>query len=151
MRKLDARHAAALLLIAMPLASVANASTPTASAPEAVDSQVRAFFDLLKAGKSTEAVEGLMKTSPIWSAKPGTREAILGQIDAATRAYGPITGYEKISTDATGTMAIRERYFVQHRDMVTRWEIDFLRTGSGWAMGYFGFADTPQNWFPTDP
>lgn len=111
------------------------------------DKQVQAFLSSLKAGKGNEAVAALMASSPLWAKHPGFSEQMVGQVDAAVKAYGPVTGYEKLSSTPLGTMAIREYFFVQHRDMVTRWEFDLVHTASGWSVGYFGFTDQPNGWF----
>jgi hypothetical protein len=88
-----------------------------------------------------------MSSSPLWSKHPGFSEQMVGQIDAAVQAYGPVVAYEKVSSTSLGTMAVREYYLVQHRDMVTRWEFDLVRTSTGWNIGYFGFTDQPNTWF----
>lgn len=110
------------------------------------DRQVLAFLTSMQAGRHRDAVEQLM-SSPLWQAKSGARETMLGQIDAAVQAYGPVVAFEKVGSDTVGTMVRRERYFVQHRDMVTRWEFYLVRAGSGWQIGYFGFTDDPKLWF----
>jgi hypothetical protein len=88
-----------------------------------------------------------MATSRLWSQKTGARDQMLGQVDTALKIYGPVSGYERIDTRPLGTMVVREYYLVQHRDMVTRWEFDLMKTTSGWSIGYFGFTDKTTDWF----
>ena len=126
---------------------------PVAAAPAvqkeatAADGQVQLFLATLKAGKGGQAVEELMAASPLWAKHAGFSEQMTGQIDAAVKAYGPVISYERVSTTNVGTMATREYSLVQHRDMVTRWEFDLVRTPSGWNVGFFGFTDQPNTWF----
>ncbi|SFN69595.1 hypothetical protein [Sphingomonas sp. OK281] len=140
------RIAFAVLAISTP--SWATAGPVTQNEARQGDEQVQSFLASLKAGKGNEAVMTLLSSSPLWAQRPGTSEQMVGQIDAAIKAYGPVVSYEKLSTAALGTMAMREYYFVQHRDMVTRWEFELLRTPRGWSVGYFGFTDQPNTWFP---
>lgn len=112
-----------------------------------VDQQVQSFLATLKAGKGDEAVKALLSSSPLWIQRPGVSEQMVGQIDAAIKAYGPVMSYEKLPSTKLGTMAVREYYLIQHRDMVTRWEFYLVRTSTGWAVGYFGFTDQPNGWF----
>lgn len=136
----------AIMLVAAPALAQQTETKQTVTSPT-IDREVDTFLNLLRSGKGNEAVTGLLGSSPLWTQKTGARESMLGQIDAATRAYGPVTGYEKLSTEKLGTMVVREYYLVQHRDMVVRWEFDIVRSAAGWHVGYFGFTDQPNSWF----
>jgi len=140
---------AGLMGMACALAPAAadSAVTMQASALNQGEQQIRLFLDTLKAGKADAAIDGLLANSKLWSQKTGVREQMLAQINAATGIYGPITDYELADTQKLGTMVIRQYYLVQHRDMVTRWEFDLVRSGAGWTIGYFGFNDQPATWF----
>lgn len=135
-------------------ASAPIASPPATAAPAvgaqtsaAAEAQVRTFLFNLQAGKTSEAVDGFLGATTTPGQKPGERDNLLAQINAAVQAYGPVTSYEKIRSDPAGTMVIRQFYLVQHRDMVVRWEFDFVRTGMGWRVDYFAFDDQPRSWF----
>lgn len=134
------------LLLASAIPAVAHASEDTAPVSASVDQDVLNFLNLLRSGNGSDAVTGLL-SSPLWASKAGARESMIGQIDAATRAYGPVQSYEKLSTNRLGTLVVREYYLVQHRDMVVRWEFDLVKSSSGWHVGYFGFTDQPNAWF----
>jgi hypothetical protein len=136
--------AAALLAYASPVYASAE-RTPKAGS--AVDGQVQTFLKALVAGNGTAGVQTIMSASSLWSKHPGFSEQMSGQIDAAVKAYGPVISFEPLSSDDLGTMAKREYYLVQHRDMVTRWEFDLVRTPSGWNVAYLGFTDQPNTWF----
>ena len=125
------------------------ASAPAAAAPAAVsaDALIRTFLSGLQSGKAEEAVDGLITASTVPSSKPGERDTMLNQINAALQAYGPIVSFEKAKADMLGTLATRQYYLVQHRDMVVRWEFTIVRTGAGWRIDYFGFDDQPRTWF----
>ena len=140
--------ATTMIAIVLLASAPAHGQTSDSKAPVAasVDHEVVSFLDSLRAGKGAEGVTALL-ASPLWSQKAGAREAMIGQIDAAVRAYGPVTGYEKVATDRLGSLVVREYYLVQHRDMVVRWEFDLIRSASGWRVGYFGFTDQPNSWF----
>lgn len=138
----------ALAILAVSAPSLATAGAVTQNEAKQGDEQVQSFLATLKAGKGNEAVMTLLSSSPLWAQRPGTSEQMVGQIDAAIKAYGPVISYEKLSSTTLGTMAVREFYFVQHRDMVTRWEFDLVKTPKGWSVGYFGFTDQPNGWFP---
>ena len=114
---------------------------------ETTDERARRFLTLLQTGKASQAIDEVMSSSPLYAQKAGAKEAILGQIDGALGAYGPVTSFEKISTDTLGTMVVRQYYLVQHQDMVVRWEFQLMRTASGWRVGYFGFEDKTPTWF----
>jgi hypothetical protein len=109
------------------------------------DAQIRTFLAALLAGKIAEGVDGLLGASA--AQKQEERANLISQIGAAVNTYGPAMAYEKVRTDALGSMAVRQYYFVQHRDMVVRWEFDMVRTGVGWEIDYFGFDDQPKSWF----
>lgn len=141
----------ALAILATSSPALATAATVTQNQAKPGDEQVQSFLATLKAGKGNEAVTALLSSSPLWAQRPGSSEQMVGQIDAAVKAYGPVISYEKLSSSALGTMAIREYYLVQHRDMVTRWEFDLVRTARGWSVGYFGFTDQPNVWFSQQP
>ena len=125
------------------------AAAPGSAAPTSIsaEAQVRGFLLNLQAGKATEAVDGLLGASTTPGQKPGERENLLTQINAAIQTYGPVISYEKARTDTLGTMVMRQFYLVQHRDMVVRWEFDYVRTQAGWQIDYFGFDDQPRTWF----
>lgn len=139
------------------LSAGAQAQTPPPAppSPQAVGAQavvpaetlIRTFLSNLQAGKADEAVDGLIAASTIPSSKPGERDTMLTQFNAAVQAYGPIVSFEKAKSDVLGTMATRQYYLVQHRDMVVRWEFTLVRTGAGWRIDYFGFDDQPRTWF----
>lgn len=139
----------ATLALASPLIArtPARAETQAEAGPPEADRQVTAFFDLIKAGKPDQAVGDLIASSPLWSSRTGIKEQMLAQVNASIQIYGPMLSYERTSTEHLGTMVVRQIYFAQHRDMVTRWEFDFVHTGAGWKVGYFGFTDQVQNWF----
>lgn len=138
---------AAASLVACTGPSVAAASVQASSDVRQADVQVEQFLTTLRSGNGVAAVQALMSSSPLWGQRAGSSEQMAGQIDAAVKAYGPIIAHEKISATPLGTMALREYYLVQHRDMVTRWEFDLIRTSKGWSVGYFGFSDQPNTWF----
>jgi phospholipid N-methyltransferase len=138
--------AAAVLAVVSP-ASASAMQAQALPAERATDERAQRFLTLLQAGKASQAIDEVMSSSPLYAHKAGTKEAILGQIDAALGAYGPVTSFEKISADTLGTMVVRQYYLVQHRDMVVRWEFQLIRTGSGWRVGYFGFEDKVPTWF----
>lgn len=139
------RVALAIFAATIPYSAVVGSSAPNQTSQD--DQQVQQFLSALKAGKGQEAVHTLLSSSPLWAQRAGASEQMVGQIDAAVKAYGPIVSYEKLSSTNLGTMAIREYYLIQHRDMVTRWEFDLVRTPRGWSVGYFGFTDQPNAWF----
>jgi hypothetical protein len=124
-----------------------GAAAPTAPAVATAEAHVRDFLFNLQGGKTAEAVDGLLGTSTTPSQKPGERENLLTQIGAAIQAYGPVTAYEKARSEMLGTMVMRQFYLVQHRDMVVRWEFEYVRTAAGWQLDYFGFDDQPRTWF----
>lgn len=118
-----------------------------APAPDEVDQLANRFMAALKAGKPGDAVDIVIASSPLWAERTGTREVMLGQADAATKAYGRVVKYEKVAGANIGSLVVRQFYLVQHEKMVTRWELDFARTPGGWSIAYFGFTDQIQKWF----
>ena len=144
-----------IALLCAGLCSAAFAQAPTSAGPSqavsapavatAPDAQIRTFLAALLAGKVAEGVDGLLGASA--AQKQEERNNLVSQINAAVTTYGPIIGYEKVRTDTLGSMALREYYFVQHREMVVRWEFEMVRTGLGWEIDYFGFDDQPKSWF----
>jgi hypothetical protein len=127
---------------AVPVSAPAPTQPATAS-----DAALRSFLSELQAGRTTQAVDGLLGASTTPAQKPGERENLLAQLGAALQAYGPVIGYEKGGTQTVGSMTVRQYYLVQHRDMVVRWEFVLVRTGAGWRVDYFGFDDQPRTWF----
>ncbi len=140
---------AAMLSVAASAETPTPAPAPAIAAPgvASADALIRTFLSSLQAGKAEEAVDGVIAASTVPSSKPGERDTMLTQFNAAVQAYGPIVGFEKARADMLGTMATRQYYLVQHRDMVVRWEFTIVRTGAGWRIDYFGFDDQPRTWF----
>lgn len=130
-----------------PTPAPASVQAGAAQVVAPADTLIRTFLSSLQAGKVDEAVDGLIAASTVPSSKPGERDTMLTQFNAAVQAYGPIVAFEKAKSDALGTMATRQYYLVQHRDMVVRWEFTMVRTGAGWRIDYFGFDDQPRTWF----
>lgn len=130
-----------------PTPTSTSAQPAMAPAAASADALIRTFLSSLQAGKVEEAVDGLITASTVPSSKPGERDTMLSQFNAAVQAYGPIVTFEKARADMLGTMATRQYYLVQHRDMVVRWEFTLVRTGAGWRIDYFGFDDQPRTWF----
>jgi hypothetical protein len=147
-RVISALAVAGLMTVIAP----AQGQTPPATASSAAsalaaDTVLRTFMFNLQAGKAEEAVDGLLRSSTTPAQKPDERANLLAQIQAAVTTYGPILSYEKGRFDNLGTMVTRQYYFVQHREMVVRWEFTLVRAGSGWKIDYFGFDDQPRSWF----
>jgi len=142
--------AMAAMMLAPPSPLIAQEATPApagaqpAATPEA---PVRLFLSELLAGRMEQAVDGLFAASTTAGQKPGERENLIAQLNAAVQTYGPIIGFERSGAQASGSMAMRQYYLVQHRDMVVRWEFVLVRTGTGWKVDYFGFDDQPRTWF----
>lgn len=143
--------AAAMMLIvaSRSLAQDAATAPPPASAQPAAtpEAPVRSFLSELLAGRTVQAVDGLLAASTNVGQKPGERDNLLAQLDASIQAYGPVIGFERSGAQAAGSMSVRHYYMVQHRDMVVRWEFILVRTGAGWRVDYFGFDDQPRTWF----
>lgn len=143
---------ACAVLAGMSQAVLAQTPAPTA-APAAVvtpatpDGQLRTFLAELQAGRTAQAVEGLLAASTRAGQKPGERENLLAQVEATVQTYGPVMAFEKSGAQQVGSMIIRQYYLVQHRDMVVRWEFYLVRTGTGWRVDYFAFDDQPRTWF----
>lgn len=140
-----------LALVAATFLACASATCASAERPQkvavATDGEVQTFLKALVAGDGDAGIQTLMSASSLWSKHPGFSEQMSGQIDAAVKAYGPVVSYEPLSSTDLGTTAKREYYLVQHRDMVTRWEFDLVRTPHGWNVAYLGFSDQPNTWF----
>ncbi len=122
-------------------------SAPDITAPAEVNKQIETFFSLIESSQAEKALDGIIASSPLWANKTGVKEQLLAQVQAAEKIYGPISGHELASMDSQGTMLLRQYWFAQHRDMVTRWEFDFVRSAKGWTIAYFGFTDQAPNWF----
>lgn len=136
-----------LLSLGSAASAAGGADTKSTSAASVDRSQIDAFFTLLKQNHIGEAVDGVMKSSPLWGNKVGAKEQLVAQIDAAIKIYGPVATVELLSTESKGTMLVRQFWLAQHANMVTRWEFDLVRTANGWQIGYFGFTDQVTNWF----
>ena len=136
--------ATSVMMLAWPAHAVEKCA---ATAPPEAAVKAKAFLDRLVAGKGSDGVAAVLGDSPLWATRPGASEQLNGQIDAAVKAYGVPTRWEAYCGDALGTMAFREYYLVQHREILTRWEFDFARTATGWKIVYFGFTDQQPSWF----
>jgi hypothetical protein len=140
----------ALLAAAQPLSSgsawAATDATTIVRNPE-VDKDCDRFFSEVKAGQVDPALSALFATSPLWNGKVAERQAIGAQITAAQKIYGTMRAFELVQSSPLGTHALKRYYLVQYDNMVTRWELDFVHTGAGWAMAYIGFDDQVRTWF----
>ncbi len=136
---------AAALLAAGPMATHAQAQT-TASAP-APDVYAERLLDALKHGKVNDGLAGIVATSPLLKDKIGPSSSMATQLQSMLDIYGPITGWERVSSQNLGTMLRRDTYLVQHRDAVIRWRFVYTRVGTGWTVGQFAFEDNAAAWF----
>ena len=119
---------------------------PLVHDPE-VDRLCSQFFDGLKGGNVDSAFDRLLGGSTLWASKAGDRQALSTQVKGAVQVYGPVRAYELVHSEQLGGLSIKRYYLVQQEKMVTRWEVDFVRVGTGWTVGYFGFDDQVKNWF----
>ena len=103
-------------------------------------------MSLIQAGKVGEAFDASLGKSPLMVGQTTDRDSLVGQMEAGLKVFGPISSFELIKEDKIGTMAVRRFYFAQHSKMVTRWEIDLVRTTSGWVVSYFGYDAKAQEW-----
>lgn len=117
------------------------------SLPVEARGQVDRFFAKLKAEQAEAALDDILQSSPLWNNRVGAKEQLLAQMQAALKIYGAVTSVECVSEDVKGTMVVRQYWLAQHKNMVTRWEFDFMRAASGWQIGYFGFSDQLPTWF----
>ena len=140
--------AAALILAAGSLHSSVAAAQEIVRITPVPPGDPERFLQLLRAGKPEEALDSILESSPLYARKIGARETVLGQMKVAIEGYGPVTGYEHLGTQALGTMVRRERYLVQHRDWVVRWEFHLVFTAAGWRVGHFSFNDEVKTWLP---
>jgi hypothetical protein len=138
--------AAALLAFSAPAIAAPVAAAPGAESDRILDERAREFFDLLKAGKTLELYDVTLGRSPLMAGKEAERQALAGQIDAALRVYGPVTGFELARQTSYGSLFVKRFYVVQHEKLLTRWEINFTRLQSGWTVSYFGFEDQARTW-----
>ncbi|MES2442635.1 MAG: hypothetical protein V4574_07370 [Pseudomonadota bacterium] len=133
---------ATLLAAGMPVR--AQAQTVSATLPDRIGER---FLQSLRYGKALDALTELARTSPLMAKKQGDLQALAAQIDGAITNYGPIKAWERIGSEALGTMVRRDTYLVQHRDAVLRWRFIYARAGSGWTISQFDFEDEAQGWF----
>ena len=112
-----------------------------------VDRIARQFLSEVQAGHVDAALDALFATTSLWAGKTAERQAISAQITTASKVYGPIRNFELAQSSLYGTTALKQFYLVRHDNMVTRWELDFVHTGRGWAMAYIGFDDQVRTWF----
>lgn len=132
----------AAISLAAGLAVPANAAGLDASTSKQIDG----FFQALKEGKNESAVNAVLDSSPLWADKTGTKEQMVAQVNTANKIYGPLASYECPLVYKTGTMLTRVYCLAQHKLIVTRWQFDFAKLPTGWAIVYFGFNDQANNW-----
>ncbi|MCB2072581.1 MAG: hypothetical protein H6917_04440 [Novosphingobium sp.] len=140
---------AALCLALVPLGA-AEAESPTAQRIYSDETQVGKiadeFFDLLKAGKASEAYDVTLGSSPLMKGRETDKQSLVEQLNSAIQIYGAVSRVEQVAEERQGAMVIRRRYIAQHEKMVTRWQIDFARLPGGWSVVYLGFDDKVANW-----
>lgn len=136
-----------LAFAALATAGAADAAGSTENpiaAPASPD--ITRFFDTLKTGDASAAVTSVLETSPLWSNRTGVKEQMVAQIDAATKIYGGLAGYECVAALKTGNLIIRQYCYAQHQQMVLRWQFDLTKLPAGWSIAYFGFNDQANSW-----
>ena len=137
----------AALVALVPAAALAKVPVESeAAANPAVDKLVGDFFDLIKAGKSRDAVNQALANSPLMAGREADLQNLTAQIDNAVRIYGPILSVEKVSDVPLGTGYDKRYYLVRQGKMLTRWEFEFGRLKDGWAIVYFGMDDQVRTW-----
>lgn len=131
-------------LLAAGIPAGAQAQTATTAQTDRIAEH---FFQSLRYGKVREALAELARTSPLMAKKQGDMQTLAGQIELAITNYGPVQRWERIGSEALGTMMRRDTYLVQHRDAVLRWRFVYARAGSGWTVSQFDFEDEAKSWF----
>src|ERR1044072_9559531 len=97
-------------------AAVIAAGVPAgAYAQAAPDSYAEHLLGALKQGKIAEGLAGIEATSVLMKGKLGPSSDMAKQLQTMLDTYGPITGWERVSSEAMGTMLRRDTYIVQHR------------------------------------
>lgn len=113
-----------------------------------VDAICNQTMSLLKAGKVGEAYDASLGKSPLVS--PTERSSLVGQMETAMKIFGSASAYELVKEHRIGTLAVRRIYFLQHEKMVSRWEIDLVKTTGGWTVSYYGYDIKSQDWDADD-
>lgn len=132
--------------------AVAAAQTPSTinisreSATE-IDRLAKSVIDALIAGDAKRAVDAFVAGSPLMAGKTIELGALQSQVQTAMTAYGKISTVELAKQQSLGASVVRRYYVARQDKLVTRWELVFVQTSSGWVIAYFGFDDQQRTWF----
>lgn len=137
---------AAMIAAAIPLAPAAAQTVPaTVADPSPIADR---FFEVLKrGGGAAEALDSLTPSASWLKRGEDKFELVRAQMEKTLAGYGPVMRWERVASEPLGTLARRDTYLVQHRDMVVRWRIVYVKLDKIWIVGHLGFEDQAQTWF----
>ena len=102
------------------------------------------FFTLVKAGKISEAYDGLFVGSQIPAQKPQAVDMLKRQTSSGLPLYGNIVGFEKIRDERIGNSIVRLVYVLKSELAPTIWEFYFYKPKDQWFLAKVKFNDQFQ-------
>ncbi len=130
-----------------------STSTNAAPVPDAVsttDSQIidamaSQLFSQLKSGHTADAVNGFLGRSKLMNGKAQDLAYLASQVDGTIRIYGAIENCSLYSEESRAGLVQVRYYICQHQDFLTRWQLIFGKSGSGWIPLNLRFDDKVAN------
>ena len=99
------------------------------------------FFEMLMAGKISEAYDQLFVGSQIPAQKPQAVDVLKRQTSSVLPLYGSIVGLEKLREERIGQSIIRLVYVLKLEVAPTIWEFYFYKPDKNWFLANVIFND----------
>ncbi len=126
------------VLLVLAVTSNARAQAVDVAMPR---QQAETFLDKVMAGKIGAAYDGIFVGSSIARSQPQAISQLKKQTAKLPSLYGPLLGYEPVSSRKFGESVVRLLYILKqaHRPIV--WEFYFYRAQDDWSLVTLGFKD----------
>ncbi|HDL01574.1 MAG TPA: hypothetical protein ENH23_05005 [candidate division Zixibacteria bacterium] len=102
------------------------------------------FFAEVKAGKISQAFDGLFQGSGISESKPQAVDMLKRQTSSGLPIYGDILDFELLYEEAFGTSIVRLVYILKQDKAPTIWQFYFYKPKDKWFLGHVIFNDQFQ-------
>lgn len=135
-----------LAVVATSQLAVANPAVilkPTAADEKQIDGIATSLFQNIKNGKTEMAINQFFASSSLMKSKTAQLQLLVSQLDGAQQIYGKVGECQEIDRTTEGSIVQYRVYVCQHDNFVSRWNLAFFKTTTGWIGANLAFKDQP--------
>lgn len=116
---------------------------PTAADEELLDGIATSLFQNIKNGKTEIAVNQFFASSSLMKSRTAQLQLLVSQLDGAQQIYGRLDECQEIERTTVGSIVQYRGYVCQHDNFISRWNLAFFKTTTGWIGANLAFKDQP--------